>query len=168
MKHLYFIRHGESVMNKKGIFSGRIETPLTETGRAQARAAAQELTSVPIDCIVASPMGRTMDTANIIAEVIGYPIDTIVTSPLFTERSFGPLEGTTYQPNLGDFEGVESITDILTRAAEGLAFLEALPGETILLVSHGAIGRAIRHCVDPKIPYRPSPGFDNGKVVQLL
>lgn len=32
MKHLYFMRHGLSVMNKQGVFSGSNDTPLDAEG----------------------------------------------------------------------------------------------------------------------------------------
>jgi len=168
MKHLYFIRHGESVMNKQGIFSGRVETPLTTEGKSQVRKAGESLKAIRIDCIVSSPLGRTMETAELLAELIGYPKDKIITTPLFTERDFGPLDETKYLPDLGDLEGVESIDTVISRAQEGLDFLRSLPADTILLVSHGAIGRALRHCLNPEIPFRPSSGFGNGEVVKLL
>jgi uncharacterized phosphatase len=168
MQHLYFIRHGESVMNNEGIFSGRSETPLNATGRAQSRDAGQSLKDIPIHCIVTSPMGRTIETAELIADMIGFPKKKIITNHLFTERDFGPLEGAHYEPNLGDIDGVEPIADMIARAEQGLAFLRSLRADTVLLVSHGAIGRALRHCIDPQTPYRPSKGFENGKVVKLF
>jgi uncharacterized phosphatase len=168
MKHLYFIRHGESVMNKQGTFSGRVETPLTDRGKTQALDAGSTLKSIHIDCIVSSPMGRATATAELIATLIDYPKDKILTNDLFTERDFGPLEQTVYRPGLGDVEGVEEITTLIERAQQGLLYLQSLPAETILLVSHGAIGRALRHCIDPTIPFRPSAGFGNGEIVKLL
>jgi broad specificity phosphatase PhoE len=155
-------------MNKQGIFSGRVETPLTDKGKIQAIQAGDLLTGMHIDCIVSSPMGRTMETAELIAKRIGYSKDKILTNELFTERDFGPLEQTLYQPDLGDIEGVEEITALIARARQGLLFLESLPVQTILLVSHGAIGRALRHSIDPSIPFRPSTGFGNGTIVKLL
>lgn len=168
MKHLYFVRHGLSVMNKKGIFSGRTETPLHHEGRAQAVTAGQELKQANITCIVVSPMQRAVQTAEIIADQIGYSKHKLITTSLLTERDFGPLEGTRYHPNLEDEEGVESIQDLLARAQEGYEFLQQLPYDNILVVSHGAIGRALRHCADPAIPFKPSPGFGNAEVVKLL
>lgn len=155
-------------MNKQGIFSGRTETPLHDEGREQAIAAGQTLQAASIDCIVVSPMQRAVQTAELIAEQIGYSKHRLITTSLLMERDFGPLEGTVYRPNLGDAEGVESIEDLLARAEKGYQFLQQLPFDNILVVSHGAIGRALRHCADPSIPFKPSPGFGNAEVVQLL
>ena len=155
-------------MNKKGIFSGRIETPLDPEGRRQALLAGQELKDIDIDCIVSSPMQRTLETAKIIAAQIGYPQEKLITSSLFSERDFGPLEGTKYQPDLGDAVGVEPIDDLLARAQAGYDFLQKLQCENILIVSHGAIGRALRHCVNPDIPFKPSAGFANAEIVKFF
>ena len=168
MKHLYFVRHGLSVMNKKNIFSGRTETPLSEEGHHQAAAAGVELQGANIDCIVVSPMQRAMQTAEIIADQIGYPKEKFVVSELFAERDFGPLEGTPYTKDLGDADGVEPIDELITRVREGYDLLQSLPFENILVVSHGSTGRALRHCADPKVPFSPSQGFGNAEVVKLI
>ncbi|HET9174451.1 MAG TPA: histidine phosphatase family protein [Candidatus Saccharimonadales bacterium] len=170
MTHLYFVRHALSVMNKKGKFSGRTETPLAPEGITQAEATAQEAKSLKIDLIVSSPMERCRETAAIIAEQIGYPVADIRIEELFMERAFGVLEGTEYMQGLDveGHEGVESGDEILARAAKGVAYLQALPYDTVLLVSHGAIGRAIRHVLHPEIPYHNSERFENAQIIQLL
>ena len=116
------MRHGLSVMNKQGIFSGRNDTPLTKEGIFQCHQAAKDLKSIQINAIVTSPMKRALDSAKIIAEDIGYPIENIIISDLFVERSFGPLEGTTYTKNmdLDTTSGVEHSTSIIKRAQAGL------------------------------------------------
>lgn len=168
MKQLYFVRHGLSVMNKKGIFSGRTETPLSEEGHLQAEATGKELLAENIDCIVSSPLQRARQTATIIAEQLGYPESGIIVSELLTERDFGPLEGTPYAKDLGDATGVEEVADLIKRAAEAYEFLQGLPYEHIVVVSHGAIGRALRHHINPTIPFKPSAGFNNAEIVPLL
>lgn len=166
MKHLYFIRHGESVMNNQGLFSGRLDTPLNSTGIKQAQLAAGSIAKINFDCIVTSPMKRTLQTAEIIAKKINFPEDKIIINNFFIERNYGPFEGKPYIANLGDAEGVESIAELIKRAQQGIDFLNSLECQNILLVSHGAIGRAVRHCLSPSIPYS-SDGFNNGQVIQL-
>jgi len=170
MKHLYFVRHGLSVNNKKGIFSGRTETPLAPEGIEQAHLAGQKAKALHIDLIVSSPMERARETASIIAGEIGYPLDAIELHDFFMERAFGVLEGEPYSPNmhLDDVEGVERSEEILERAKQGVAYLRSLPQDNILVVSHGAIGRALRHTVNSEIPFHGSERFDNADLVQLL
>lgn len=157
-------------MNKQGIFSGRTETPLAREGVQQAKLAGEHAKGLSIDCIVSSPMKRALDTATIIAGQIGYPVDKIIISDLFMERAFGPLEGTAYQPNMKieHIEGVEKAELIVQRAKAGVEYLHTLPHDTILVVSHGAIGRALRHCLDPTTPFHDTKRFLNAEVIKLL
>lgn len=170
MKHLYFVRHGLSVMNQQGVFSGVTDTPLTDEGQQQAVAAGQTLRSAGIDCIVASPVARAYDTAVIIAKQIGYDSSKIVRSDYFTERDFGPLEGTDYTPfaDLDGTEGVEHSTALVERVKKGWQELQAIDADTILVVSHGAVGRALRSIVQHETPFHGSDKFGNAEVVKLL
>lgn len=170
MKHVYFMRHGLSLMNQQGVFSSTTDTPLTPEGIEQCHAAGRELHGTQVDLIVSSPFERAHHSAEIVAEELGIDPSTIITNDHFSERSFGPLEGTTYQPNLemDDIEGVEHSTELIERVAKGLEDLRTLQADTILVVSHGAVGRALRHLLNPDIPYKGSPKFHNAKVEQLL
>lgn len=157
-------------MNKKGVFSGRTETPLTPEGIEQCHEAGKALQAAGIDCIVASPIRRAYDSARIIAEELGIDPETIITNELFIERGFGPLEGTTYSPNadLDNTLGVEHSSELIARTEEGWEFLQSLQAETILVVSHGAVGRALRYIVQPETPFHGSQKFDNAQVVKLI
>ncbi|MBC7546344.1 histidine phosphatase family protein [Candidatus Saccharibacteria bacterium] len=170
MKHLYFVRHGLSEMNKQGIFSGRTETSLVQEGIDQAHKAGIKARDHGIQCIVSSPMHRAKDTAAIIAQEINLPSEDIIHNDLFIERGFGVLEGTTYIPDI-DFDTIEGAEDtdaIIIRAEQGLAYLRSLPFDTILVVGHGAIGRALRHAIDPEIPFKGSEKFDNASITKLI
>lgn len=170
MKQIYFMRHGLSLMNQQGYFSGLIDTPLTKEGREQCQQAAKELANVSIDAIVCSPMKRTLDSAHIIARVIGFPIEKIVISELFMERNFGPLEGAQYRKglDLDGTKGVEHSTSLINRSLAGLELINSLHADNILVVSHGAIGRALVHAINPSVDYAKIKGFNNGEVVKLL
>ncbi len=171
MKQLYFMRHGLSVMNKQGVFSGSRDTPLAPEGIQQCEMAAEYLKNIKLDVIVASPLRRTIDSASIIARKLGIPPDKLILSDLFRERSFGPLEGTSYSRHhdLDDIDGVEHSSDLIKRAEQGIAFLNSLEGaDVILLVSHGAIGRALRHALNPKLDYHEPESFNNAEIVRLI
>jgi len=157
-------------MNKQGIFSGRNDTPLTKEGIVQCHQAAKDLKSIKINAIVTSPMKRALDSAKIIAEEIGFPIEDIIISDLFVERSFGPLEGTTYTKNmdLDTTSGVEHSTSIIKRAQAGLNLINSLDADNVLVVSHGALGRALRHVIDPSLDYHEFEGFNNAEIVKLI
>ena len=83
MKTIYLVRHGESVFNAGTHFEKR-EAPLTERGRAQAMVAGKRLTHMPHEVIIASPITRTKETAEIIAKETGTPVEH---SSLFIERA---------------------------------------------------------------------------------
>ncbi len=158
MKKLYFVRHGQSDHNTAGLFSGQIEAKLTEEGKLQAAATGKELKEKhqKINLIVCSPLQRAHETACIIAKEIGYPVEKIKNNPLFMERTFGILEGTPSEKflkdgnykNLDSVEGAESIADLHVRAEEALAYIRTLSADNILIVGHGAAGRALRRVVN--------------------
>jgi broad specificity phosphatase PhoE len=63
---LILIRHGESEANARGLLLGRTDAALTETGRAQARAA-RDLVYDPVREVRTSPLARARDTAELLA-----------------------------------------------------------------------------------------------------
>ncbi len=68
-KLIYFVRHGETILNAQGIRQGK-DGPLTERGRAQALAIALRFPKKKgrPQVIIASPYERTRETAGIIAK----------------------------------------------------------------------------------------------------
>lgn len=157
-------------MNQQGVFSSTTDTPLAAEGIEQCRAAGKSLVEAGIDCIVSSPFTRAQQSAEVIADELGIDRAYIVLNENFVERSFGPLEGTQYKPNMemDHIDGVEHSEELIARVAKGLDELRALPADTILVVSHGAVGRALNHLLHPDIPYKGGPKFDNAQVVKLL
>lgn len=65
---LLLVRHGETDWNRETRFQGRIDVPLNDNGREQARKAAQFLKDVPLDFAFSSPMVRPKETAQIILQ----------------------------------------------------------------------------------------------------
>src|SRR5688572_6955622 len=104
MKHLYFVRHGESEMNTQNVFSGHTDTPLTHKGRQQALETGSKLRDqqVNVDLIVASPLQRAHHTAIHIAETIGYEPEKIILHDLLRERYFGEVEGQGLHPDVNE------------------------------------------------------------------
>jgi broad specificity phosphatase PhoE len=75
-KLIYFVRHGETESNAKGIRQGA-EGALTEKGRAQALATAKRFPQKRgrPQVIIASPYERTKETAGIIAKELGMDVE---------------------------------------------------------------------------------------------
>jgi broad specificity phosphatase PhoE len=72
-------RHGETDYNAQGRFQGQSEVPLNAHGLEQARALAEQAREQPLVALYASPLRRTRQTAEIVADVIGL-------EPRFDER----------------------------------------------------------------------------------
>ncbi|MBA2279464.1 histidine phosphatase family protein [Candidatus Saccharibacteria bacterium] len=185
MKSLYFIRHGESQANVDDVWGGQIETPLTQVGIAQAQHAGRKakLEGLKFDIIISSPLSRATDTAKFVAQEIGYPKESIVYNKLLLERSFGILDGT---PNAKSFfdsheykdldnvEEAETVEELQNRAEKSLHVIMKRPEDSILVVGHGAFGRALRRVVN-KQPYTDeftkdwsSSYIPNAEIFQLI
>src|SRR5690348_18311535 len=74
-------------------YAGLTDAPLTDAGIRQAVAAAKRLASAGIDSIVASPLQRTVRTAEEVAAVTGVPV---LTHQDLRETDFGAWEGLTF------------------------------------------------------------------------
>jgi len=64
---LYLARHAQTASSAVDSFNGRGELPLTERGQKQARKLGERLSSVRFAAVVRSPLGRTKETAELIA-----------------------------------------------------------------------------------------------------
>ncbi|MEU4249247.1 bifunctional RNase H/acid phosphatase [Amycolatopsis sp. NPDC026612] len=97
---LLLLRHGQTEMSALRRYSGRGDVPLTELGRTQAAAAAKRLAAtdglvvdgeaVPI---ISSPLTRTKQTAQAVADALGGRVET---HPGLIETDFGEWEGLTF------------------------------------------------------------------------
>ena len=84
------IRHGLTELNRDKRVGGRVDAPLIEEGREQAREARQRFDGTPFDVVISSPLSRVLETAEIVAEV---DQDKVQIEDGCIERSFGEMEG---------------------------------------------------------------------------
>ncbi len=82
------VRHGRTASNASGLLLGRHDPPLDDTGRAQA--AAMAATLVGVDRVVSSPLLRTRQTAEAVAEVAGVDVEV---DERFIELDYGEWDG---------------------------------------------------------------------------
>ncbi|MGH3068477.1 MAG: bifunctional RNase H/acid phosphatase [Streptosporangiaceae bacterium] len=88
------LRHGETPLSAERRFAGRGDIPLTETGRLQAKAAAQRLAARGgVQLIVTSPLQRARLTAEAVAAATGAPVQV---DDGWIEADFGEWEGLSY------------------------------------------------------------------------
>jgi probable phosphoglycerate mutase len=136
----YFLRHGQTAFNARWIFQS-IQEPLNETGRAQARQAAQRLAHEPLRTIISSDAPRAWETACTVAAA--HRIDPLP-RPGLRERDFGALLGTSTL-NL-DWacapEGGETLPQFMQRTHTALTDALALPAP-VLVVAHGGVLHAL-------------------------
>ena len=64
---IFLIRHGATTLSAEDRFAGATDVPLSDEGRQQAGRLAERLGEIPVAAVYASPLGRTMETANILA-----------------------------------------------------------------------------------------------------
>ena len=68
---ILLVRHGECRGNIEGLFRGRSDFPLNETGLRQAGEVASELAPLRPEVVLTSPLQRAAQTAAAIAEACG-------------------------------------------------------------------------------------------------
>ena len=73
---VFLVRHGATVLTAEDRFAGATEVELSDEGREQVRRLAVRLAGEKIAAIYASPMGRTVETARILAEPHGLEVQT--------------------------------------------------------------------------------------------
>ncbi|HXF66539.1 MAG TPA: histidine phosphatase family protein [Burkholderiales bacterium] len=135
-----FLRHGESESNRLGLIAGSSDVGLTETGRAQARAAIERVRPLGVTRVFSSALHRAHETAAIIAGALALPHLVV---PGLAERNWGELEG---KPQALRRRGVtppgaETLTQFVARTRAALAAIEA--GGTPLIVAHSGTFRVL-------------------------
>jgi broad specificity phosphatase PhoE len=121
---------------------------MNATGIEQVRTAARAINKDDWDIIFTSPLGRARETAEIIAEQLGF--SEVQQQDLLIERSFGEAEGLAYEQwkamysNLDEIPGGESKSELIARSELLLdTFRATHPGKRVLAVSHGALIRTV-------------------------
>jgi broad specificity phosphatase PhoE len=153
MTTILLARHGETDWNVDRRVQGHSDTPLNDTGRAQARALGHELADEQIDAVYSSDLIRAHETARTVAEPRGLDVTAIRD---LRERHFGTWEGLTddeifarFKPTAdsswGDGETREEMAERVLAALHRIAATH--PESRVLVVSHGGPLRAVlTHC----------------------
>ncbi|MBF4766890.1 bifunctional RNase H/acid phosphatase [Nocardioides agariphilus] len=151
---LVLVRHGVTAHTRERRFSGGLASSnpgLSEEGREQIRMTADWLASISdrVDAVVASPVRRAHESAEILAEHLGVSIEE---EPGFAEMEFGTWDGMTFDEVaamdraaverwLGSLEerpgGGESLVMVQQRVLAALErVLSRHVGRTVVIASH--------------------------------
>jgi broad specificity phosphatase PhoE len=154
---IFLVRHGATVLTAEDRFAGATDVPLSDEGRQQVRRLSVRLSSESIAAVYASPLGRTRETARLLAEPHG--LDVQIRAEL-REISHGrweqmtrtevdaqfPEEAAAWEKDPYTFapQGGESGLAVTARALPALIDLvRAHPGANVLVVSHKATIRLL-------------------------
>src|SRR4051794_19690802 len=155
---LVLVRHAVTA-HTGGKLSGRMPgIDLTDTGRQQAEAAAERLASAPIAVVYASPIERTMQTAQAIAarhDLTVQPLEGVIEAEYgdWTDKAIHELAKTDEwkvvqrAPSRARFPNGESLYEMQTRMVIALDQLVARHRhDTVVVVSHAdPIKAAVAH-----------------------
>lgn len=147
---LFVARHGETEWNAQNRVCGLTDLSLTAAGREQAQRLVQAVQGKGIEVILASPLKRAQETAGIVGEALGLPVET---EPLLIEQNYGIYEGADrFDPGFlanrrcfaYRYPGGESMMQVAYRVY-GLIdrVREQYRGKNVLFVCHGGVCRVI-------------------------
>ncbi len=162
MSEIYLVRHGETVFNMKGRYQGQLDSPLTEYGVEQVSDVAHMLRVTVHDMsrmkVISSSLGRTLQTAQIICNTLGYDFSKVDIDDRLTEVSLGSWDGLTISEIEEQFPGALANTNqynwyfnnpdgetyemVVARVSSWLDSIRNFPG--VIAISHGLSGRILR------------------------
>ena len=143
MTTLLLVRHGETDWNAEGRLQGQTDRPLSDFGRQQARQLAAEMADEELEAIYSSDLSRARETAAIVAERLGLPVEL---DPDLRETDWGSWEGlTAVERDRVEFvgESTEGHRERILRALRRIS--ERHPGDgRVLVVTHGGSMRRVQ------------------------
>jgi probable phosphoglycerate mutase len=154
---VFLVRHGATILTAEDRFAGATDIPLSDNGRDQVRRLAERLSGESISAVFASPLGRTIETASILAMPHSLPVQPVdglreishgrweQLTRKEVEEQF-PVEAAEWDRDPYTFapKGGESGLAVTARALPALMdIIRAHPDKTILVVSHKATIRLL-------------------------
>jgi broad specificity phosphatase PhoE len=168
VERVTLVRHAQSERNLSGTIGG--DPPLSEAGRAQARALGERLP--PLDLVVTSGLRRTDWTAELAA-----PAAPRLALPDLSEIHFGRYEGDTIEAyrewawTAGPAEpcpgGGESRADAVRRYVRAWRTVLARPERVLLVVVHGLVVRYVLDATAGKDPVQRADGVPSAEPFPL-
>jgi len=158
MTRIVLVRHGQTVWNRERRFRGQADVKLNEFGLRQAKATGQYVAARwPVVAVYASPLQRTMRTAETIARAQGLTARSLEG---LLDINFGEWQGQLGQevaqhspemfqawekaPHTVRFPGGEGLDDVRSRVVAALAEVVARhAGQNVAWVSHTVVNRVL-------------------------
>jgi 2,3-bisphosphoglycerate-dependent phosphoglycerate mutase len=140
---LLLVRHGETDWNAEGRLQGQTDRPLSDYGRRQAQRLAGELESEELVAIYSSDLARARETAEIVGERLGLPVEL---EPDLREKDWGTWEGlTAVERDRVEFvgESTEEHQERMLRALRTISERHRGQGR-VLVVTHGGSMRRVQ------------------------
>jgi probable phosphoglycerate mutase len=153
---ILLVRHGETDWNSERRWQGHADQPLNDAGREQARELAETLIDRGIDVVYSSDLVRAHETALIVAERLGLPVQVDAglrevdvgdwAGRLVSEiEADDPEAFQLWRQGRKAWNGGESYEEMGERVVGAvLRLAERHPGQTVLIVTHGGSIRACR------------------------
>lgn len=180
MKTIYIVRHGETESNRKGIFRGRLDIPLSKTGEKQAKDLRKYFKDKPVDIVFTSPLSRAVKTAE-----IAFPENEIIKEESINNLDMGLWKGIEKDefkkrspklwktwienPEKITFPKGESIADVYIRAGNFLNTIKDTKEKSIVVVSHRSVNKImLAACIGLKENYFWKFHLDNCSVSIIL
>lgn len=185
-RRVVIMRHAETVDNVSRIWQGHKDSELSEAGREQIVAAAPHLAAYEPALLVSSDLQRAASTADPIAELTGLEVRL---DARFREIDVGEWQGLHTDEVHEKYPDViealdrgedvpkgrtgETRADVAERVSAALedVLRELMPGETAVVVTHGASGKLAASALvgfDHDMADRVFRGLDNCHWIELL
>lgn len=146
---LYFVRHGETAVNKENKYQGSMDVPLNDHGRDQLQDLRRITKELPVDVIVSSDYIRAKESAEILNA--DHELEIEVFADL-REQSFGDYEGQGIEAVKKSYFEVrenppngEKLVDFEKRVLKALEEIQTKhAGKNVLMVAHGGVFHVLR------------------------
>lgn len=191
------VRHGQSVWNLENRFTGWTDVPLTEEGRAEARACGELIHCIAFEIAFTSKLQRAQETLKLILEA-AHQSPPVIEDQALNERHYGDLQGLNKAETAEKFgaevvqrwrrgfesrpPGGESLKDTADRSLS-FFYQKIFPhldaGQNVIISAHGNTLRALLMDLDHLTPDQVEKveinycvpiafEFGNGQFAQVL
>ena len=178
------MRHGETDSNRDGIWMGReLDVSINETGRTQLEQTISQIKPLNPEVVIASPLRRTRDSAEVLKNAFGIPIEL---DDRLIEVGVGSLSGKTRaeaaklmnlsleevvrQYRIGQYDytsvGGESAKHIFDRSQDFLKDLPKRKEKCVIIMTHGGIVRSLHELITRDLSFAYE-GISNASVLVL-